>query len=120
MGPSSQGSPVRHVQYQNPGSNYNPMSPTNQGVYVHGQPPMGGYPIHNYGLSGVSSIPPHMMSQIVNQDQQHPSTDPSIQARESLGHVTISGPAMVNIIYSSVISPLLYENNLGLPHQTVG
>ena len=98
IGPTSQGSPVRHVQYQNPGCNYNPISPTNPGVYVYGQTPMGGYPLQNYGVPGVSQIPPHMISPIGNQEQQQQPTDPAVQGRESLGHVTISGPAMVSFV----------------------
>lgn len=87
---------MRHVQYQNPGCNYNPISPTNPGIYVYGQAPMGGYSIQNYGVPAVGSIPPQIMSPIGNQEQQQP-IDSAVQGRESLGHVTISGPSMVSI-----------------------
>lgn len=65
----SQGSPVRHVQYQTPGTTYNPMSPTNQG-YMYGQPTMKQYPMQPYNM------PPHVMGPMPNQEQQ--PTDPSV------------------------------------------
>nr|XP_031832900.1 hepatocyte growth factor-regulated tyrosine kinase substrate isoform X2 [Nomia melanderi] len=90
MGPS-QGSPVRHVQYQGPGSNYNPMSPTNQG-YMYGQPPVKQYPMQGYNMPSMNAMPPHMMGPIPNQEPQ--PTDPSVPAQEALGRVTVSGPGI--------------------------
>ncbi|XP_032664910.1 hepatocyte growth factor-regulated tyrosine kinase substrate isoform X2 [Odontomachus brunneus] len=92
MGPS-QGSPVRHVQYPTPGANYNPMSPTNQGVYMYGQPPIGQYSMQSY-IQSMSTMPPvHMMPQIPNPEQQ--PSDPSMQGQENIGRVSISGPGMM-------------------------
>lgn len=91
IGPS-QGSPVRHVQYPGPGSNYNPMSPTNQGVYMYGQPPMKQYPMQGYNMPPMNTMPPHMMNTMPNQEQ---STDPSVQTHESMGRVSVSGPGMI-------------------------
>ncbi|KAG7210481.1 hypothetical protein KM043_012002 [Ampulex compressa] len=91
MGPS-QGSPVRHVQYQGPGSNCNPMSPTNQGVYMYGQPSINQYPMQGYNMPPMNSLPPHMMGPMPNQDQQ--STDQLVQGRDNIGRVSISGPGM--------------------------
>lgn len=93
MGPS-QGSPVRHVQYQNPGTNYNPMSPTNQG-YMYGQPTVKQYPpMQGYNMPPMNQMPAHMMGPIANQEQQ--PTDPSVQGHEALGRVTVSGPGMMS------------------------
>lgn len=92
MGPS-QGSPVRHVQYPTPGANYNPMSPTNQGVYMYGQPPMGQYPMQSYNMP-MNTLPVHMIPQIPNPEQQ--PSDPSIQGQENIGRVPIPGPGMVS------------------------
>ncbi|XP_014476437.1 PREDICTED: hepatocyte growth factor-regulated tyrosine kinase substrate [Dinoponera quadriceps] len=91
MGPS-QGSPVRHVQYPTPGANYNPMSPTNQGVYMYGQPSMGQYPMQGYNMPPMNALPVHMMPQIPNPEQQ--PSDPSMQGQENIGRVPISGPMM--------------------------
>lgn len=91
IGPS-QGSPVRHVQYQTPGSNYNPMSPTNQG-YMYGQPPMKQYPLQNYNMP-MNSMLSHGMGPMINQEQQ--PTDPSIQGHEAMGRVSVSGPGMIS------------------------
>lgn len=93
MGPS-QGSPVRHVQYQGPGSNYNPMSPTNQG-YMYAQPPVKQYPMQGYNMPSMNALPPHMMGPIPNQEPQ--PTDPFVPAQEALGRVTVSGPGIVSI-----------------------
>nr|XP_003708287.1 PREDICTED: hepatocyte growth factor-regulated tyrosine kinase substrate isoform X1 [Megachile rotundata]XP_012152656.1 PREDICTED: hepatocyte growth factor-regulated tyrosine kinase substrate isoform X1 [Megachile rotundata] len=92
IGPS-QGSPVRHVQYQTPGSNYNPMSPTNQG-YMYGQPPMKQYPLQNYNMPPMNTMLPHVMGPMTNQEQQ--PTDPSIQGHEAMGRVSVSGPGMIS------------------------
>ncbi|XP_076183145.1 hepatocyte growth factor regulated tyrosine kinase substrate isoform X2 [Ptiloglossa arizonensis] len=91
IGPS-QGSPVRHVQYQGPGSNYNPMSPTNQG-YIYGQPSVKQYPLQGYNMPTMNAMPPHMMGPLPNQEQQ--PTDPSLQGHEAMGRVTVSGPGMM-------------------------
>ncbi|XP_033335667.2 hepatocyte growth factor regulated tyrosine kinase substrate [Megalopta genalis] len=91
MGPS-QGSPVRHVQYQGPGTNYNPMSPTNQG-YIYGQPTVKQYPMQGYNMPPMNTMPAHMMGPIANQEQQ--PNDPSVQGHEALGRVTVSGPGMM-------------------------
>ncbi|XP_046470166.1 hepatocyte growth factor-regulated tyrosine kinase substrate isoform X2 [Neodiprion pinetum] len=93
MGPPAQGSPVRHVQYQNPGQNYNPMSPTNQGVYMYAQPPMNQYPIPGYGMQTMGP-PPHMMGPMGGPEQQGPP-EQSIQNRESMGRMPVSGPGMM-------------------------
>ncbi|XP_018348247.1 PREDICTED: hepatocyte growth factor-regulated tyrosine kinase substrate-like isoform X3 [Trachymyrmex septentrionalis] len=92
MGPS-QGSPVRHVRYPNPGTNYNPMSPTNQGVYMYGQPAMSQYPMQGYNMPPMSTLPVHMMPSLSNPEQQPP--DPSIQGQENISHVSISGPGII-------------------------
>ncbi|XP_017759321.1 PREDICTED: hepatocyte growth factor-regulated tyrosine kinase substrate isoform X2 [Eufriesea mexicana] len=89
IGPS-QGSPVRHVQYQTPGTNYNPMSPTNQG-FIYGQPSMKQYPMQSYNMPPMNSMPPHVMGPIANQEQQ--PTDP-VQGHEAMGRVSVSGPGM--------------------------
>ena len=94
MGPS-QGSPVRHVRYPNPGTNYNPMSPTNQGVYMYGQPAMSQYPMQGYNMPPMSTLPVHMMPSLSNPEQQPP--DPSIQGQENISHVSISGPGIVSL-----------------------
>ncbi|XP_018399484.1 PREDICTED: LOW QUALITY PROTEIN: hepatocyte growth factor-regulated tyrosine kinase substrate-like [Cyphomyrmex costatus] len=92
MGPS-QGSPVRHVHYPNPGTNYNPMSPTNQGVYMYGQPIINQYPMQSYNMPPMNTLPVHMMPSLPNPEQQSP--DPSIQGQENISHVSISGPGMI-------------------------
>ncbi|KAL0123855.1 hypothetical protein PUN28_006001 [Cardiocondyla obscurior] len=92
MGPS-QGSPVRHVHYPTPGANYNPMSPTNQGVYMYGQPAMNQYSMQGYNMPPMNTLPVHMMPSLPNPDQQ--SSDPSIQAQENIGRVSISGPGIM-------------------------
>lgn len=94
MGPS-QGSPVRHVHYPNPGANYNPMSPTNQGVYVYGEPPMSQYPMQSYNMPPMNTLPVHMMTPLPNPEQQ--SSDPSIQGQENISCVSIPGPGMVSL-----------------------
>jgi len=94
MGPS-QGSPVRHVHYPNPGTNYNPMSPTNQGVYMYGQPAMSQYPMQSYNMPPMNTLPVHMMPSLSNPEQQSP--DPSIQGQENISHVSISGPGIVSL-----------------------
>ncbi|XP_015596295.1 hepatocyte growth factor-regulated tyrosine kinase substrate isoform X2 [Cephus cinctus] len=95
MGPSAQGSPIRHGQYSGPTSNYNPMSPTNQGVYIYGgQPAMGQYQMPGYGMPSMGPMPAHMMGAMGNQEPQG-SADPSVQGRENLGRVSISGPGMI-------------------------
>ncbi|KAL6259940.1 hypothetical protein P5V15_009850 [Pogonomyrmex californicus] len=88
----SQGSPVRHVHYPTPGANYNPMSPTNQGVYMYGQPTMNQYPMQGYNMPSMNTLPVHMMPSLSNPEQ---SSDPSIQGQENIGHVTVSGPGMM-------------------------
>lgn len=80
------------MQYQTPGSNYNPMSPTSQG-FMYGQPSMKQYPLQNYNMPPMNSMLPHVMGPIPNQDQQ--PTDPSIQGHEAMGRVSVSGPGMV-------------------------
>lgn len=95
MGPS-QGSPVRHVQYPTPAANYNPMSPTNQGVYMYGQPPMGQYPMQGYNMPPMNALPVHMMPPIPNPEQQ--LSDPAMQAQENVNRVSISGPGMVGSV----------------------
>ncbi|XP_012230194.2 hepatocyte growth factor-regulated tyrosine kinase substrate isoform X1 [Linepithema humile] len=92
MGPS-QGSPVRHVHYPTPGANYNPMSPTNQGVYMYGQPPMNQYTMQGYNMPPMNTLPVHMMPPLSNPEQ--PSSDPSVQGQENIGRMPISGPAMM-------------------------
>lgn len=100
MGPS-QGSPVRHVHYPTPGANYNPMSPTNQGVYMYGQPSMNQYPIQGYNMPPMNTLPVHMMASLPNPEQQ--SSDPSIQGQENIGCVSISGPGIVSLwIFKSI------------------
>ncbi|XP_011158521.1 hepatocyte growth factor-regulated tyrosine kinase substrate [Solenopsis invicta] len=91
MGPS-QGSPVRHVHYPTPGANYNPMSPTNQGVYMYGQPAMTQYPMQGYNMPPMNTLPVHMMPTLPNPEQQ--PSDP-IQGQENIGRVSISGPGMM-------------------------
>lgn len=93
MGPPAQGSPVRHVQYQGPGPNYNPMSPTNQGLYIYGQPPMNQYPIPGYGMQPMGP-PPHMMGPMGGPEQQGPP-EQSMQGRESMGRLSVAGPGMM-------------------------
>ncbi|XP_077260053.1 hepatocyte growth factor regulated tyrosine kinase substrate [Temnothorax americanus] len=91
MGPS-QGSPVRHVHYPTAGANYNPMSPTNQGVYMYGQPAMGQYPMQGYNMPPMNTLPVHMMPSLPNPEQQ---SDPSIQGQENIGRVSIPGPGIM-------------------------
>ncbi|XP_029169948.1 hepatocyte growth factor-regulated tyrosine kinase substrate isoform X2 [Nylanderia fulva] len=91
MGPS-QGSPVRHVHYPTPGANYNPISPTNQGVYMYGQPSMNQYPIQGYNMPSLNTMPVHMMT-LPNPEQQ--SSDPSIQGQENISCVSIPGPGII-------------------------
>ncbi|XP_076752761.1 hepatocyte growth factor regulated tyrosine kinase substrate isoform X1 [Xylocopa sonorina] len=98
IGPS-QGSPVRHVQYQTPGSNYNPMSPTNQG-YMYSQPPMKQYPMQGYNMPPMNSMPPHVMGPMANQEQQ--PSDPSVQGHEAMGRVSVSGPGMISQITNPI------------------
>jgi len=93
MGPS-QGSPVRHVHYPTPGANYNPMSPTNQGVYMYGQPAMSQYPMQGYNMPPMNTLPVHMMQSLPNPEQQ---SDPSIQGQENIGRVSIPGPGIVSL-----------------------
>lgn len=101
MGPPTQGSPARHVQYQqNPGPNYNPMSPTNQGVYMYGQPTMNQYPMPNYGMQPMGP-PHHMMGPMGGPEQQVPP-EQSIQNRESMGRMSVSGPGMVSATFKSL------------------
>ncbi|EZA61746.1 Hepatocyte growth factor-regulated tyrosine kinase substrate [Ooceraea biroi] len=102
MGPS-QGSPVRHVQYTTPGANYNPMSPTNQGVYMYGQPPMSQYPIQGYNMPPMNTLPVHMMSSLPNPEQQ--LSDPAMQGQENISRVSISGPGMVQPPSNHQIGP---------------
>ncbi|XP_029045385.1 hepatocyte growth factor-regulated tyrosine kinase substrate isoform X1 [Osmia bicornis bicornis] len=92
IGPS-QGSPVRHMQYQTPGSNYNPMSPTSQG-FMYGQPSMKQYPLQNYNMPPMNSMLPHVMGPMPNPEQQ--PNDPSIQGHEAMGRVSVSGPGMIS------------------------
>ncbi|XP_057319730.1 hepatocyte growth factor-regulated tyrosine kinase substrate [Microplitis mediator] len=101
MGPS-QGSPIRHVQYQVPGTNYNPMSPTTQGVYSYGPSSMGPYPMPNYSMSQMGSLPPHMMPNMpVTQDQppQSGPNDSMIQSRDNMTPASQPGmmPQMSNV-----------------------
>ncbi|XP_060827157.1 hepatocyte growth factor-regulated tyrosine kinase substrate isoform X2 [Bombus pascuorum] len=91
IGPS-QGSPVRHVQYETPGTNYNPMSPTNQG-FIYGQPTMKQYPMQSYNM------PPHVMGPIANQDQQPPD---AVQGHEGMGRISVSGPGMMSQITNPI------------------
>lgn len=95
IGSNPTSSPIRHPHYQAPGPNYNPMSPTNQGVYVYGPPSMGPYPMPNYGMSQMASVPSHMMGSIPNPEQQRTSEQPA-QGREAM--TVPAGPAMVNLI----------------------
>ncbi|XP_033215310.1 hepatocyte growth factor-regulated tyrosine kinase substrate isoform X2 [Belonocnema kinseyi] len=119
IGPTSQGSPVRHVQYQNPGCNYNSISPSNPGIFVYGQAPMPDYSIQNYRAPAVGSIPPQIMSPIGNQEQQQQPKDSAVQGQESLGHVTISGPGMISQIGGTPIRQILPQNtpHMRLPNQ---
>ncbi|XP_034936186.1 hepatocyte growth factor-regulated tyrosine kinase substrate [Chelonus insularis] len=100
MGPS-QGSPIRHVHYQPPGTTYNPISPTNQGVYgpsPYGPAPMGSYPMQSY--PPMPSMPPHMMSNVsMNQDQPQTAPESIIQNRENLAPPPQTGmmPQMGNV-----------------------
>lgn len=106
MGPPAQGSPARHIQYQGPGPNYNPMSPTNQGVYMYGQPPqMNQYPMPGYGMPPMGP-PPHMMGPMGGPEQQGPPNHP-IQGRESMGRLSVSGPGMVGSV-DEILSNVLY------------
>jgi len=91
MGPS-QGSPVRHVQYPTPGANYNPMSPTNQGVYIYGQSPINQYPMQGYNMPPMNTLPVHMMPPLPNPEQL---PDPAMQGQENINRVSISGPGVV-------------------------
>lgn len=112
IGPS-QGSPVRHVQYQTPGTNYNPMSPTNQG-FIYGQPSMKQYPIQGYNIPPMNSMPPHVMGPITNQEQP---TD-SVQGHETMGRVSVSGPGMISQITNPI--PQLQQtggHQMGPPSQ---
>lgn len=88
----SQGSPVRQMQYQGPGSNYNPMSPTDQGVYMYGQHSMGQYPIQGY-MPPIGSLPPHLMSTITNPESV--ATDSTVQSRDNVGRVVITNTGMI-------------------------
>jgi len=92
MGPS-QGSPVRHVQYPTPGANYNPMSPTNQGVYIYGQTSINQYPIQGYNMPPMNTLPVHMMPPLPNPEQL---SDPAMQGQENINRVSISGPGVVS------------------------
>lgn len=92
MGPS-QGSPVRQMQYQGPGSSYNPMSPTDQGIYIYGQHPMGQYPVQGYSMPPMGSLPPHMMGTMPNQESS--ATDTSVQPRDNVGRVVITSTGMI-------------------------
>ncbi|KOC59040.1 Hepatocyte growth factor-regulated tyrosine kinase substrate [Habropoda laboriosa] len=96
---TSQGSPVRHVHYQTPGANYNPMSPTNQG-YMYGQPPMKQYPMQGYNMPPMNSMPPHVMGPMPNQEQQ--PADPIVQGQEAMGRVSVSGPGMMSQITNPI------------------
>ncbi|KAK2575127.1 hypothetical protein KPH14_008846 [Odynerus spinipes] len=89
----SQGSPVRQMQYQGPGSNYNPMSPTDQGVYIYGQHSMGQYPMQGYNMPPLGSLPPHMMGAMANQESA--ATDSSVQSRDNVGRVVITSTGMI-------------------------
>ncbi|XP_043671933.1 hepatocyte growth factor-regulated tyrosine kinase substrate [Vespula pensylvanica] len=89
----SQGSPVRQMQYQGPGSNYNPMSPTDQGVYMYGQHSMGQYPIQGYNMPPMSSLPPHIIGTMTNQEST--ATDSAVQSRENVGRVVIANTGMI-------------------------
>ncbi|XP_066588091.1 hepatocyte growth factor-regulated tyrosine kinase substrate [Prorops nasuta] len=72
MGPS-QGSPIRHVQYQGPTPNYHPMSPTNQGMFIHGQHPVNQYSVQGYNMPPMNSLTSHITAPISNQEQQDSS-----------------------------------------------
>ncbi|KAL6441864.1 hypothetical protein ACFW04_002339 [Cataglyphis niger] len=108
MGPA-QGSPVRHVHYPTPAANYNPMSPTNQGVYMYGQPPMNQYPIQGYNMPSMNTLPVHMMTSLPNPDQQ--SSDPSIQGQENISCVSIPGPGIMPSQMTPSIQQLQPSNN---------
>lgn len=89
----SQGSPVRQMQYQGPGSNYNPMSPTDQGVYIYGQHTIGQYPMQGYSMPPMGSLPPHMMGTMTNPESA--ATDSPGQPRENVGRVVITSTGMI-------------------------
>lgn len=110
MGPS-QGSPVRHVHYPTPGANYNPMSPTNQGVYMYGQPSMSQYPIQGYNMPPMNTLPVHMITSLPNPEQQ--SSDPSIQGQENISCVSIPGPG----IMPSQMTPSIQQLQTPSNHQ---
>ncbi|XP_070163301.1 hepatocyte growth factor-regulated tyrosine kinase substrate isoform X2 [Polyergus mexicanus] len=108
MGPS-QGSPVRHVHYPTPGANYNPMSPTNQGVYMYGQPSMSQYPMQGYNMPSMNTLPVHMITSLPNPDQQ--SSDPSIQGQENISCVSIPGPGIMPSQMTTSIQQLQPPSN---------
>lgn len=107
---TSQGSPVRHVQYP-PGTNYNPMSPTNQGVYMYGQPPMSQYPMQGYNMP-MNTLPVHMMPPLANPEQQ--PSDPSIQGQENISRVPIPGPGIVSPLMNYHSSPFFRLKDLSM------
>ncbi|XP_043280709.1 hepatocyte growth factor-regulated tyrosine kinase substrate [Venturia canescens] len=102
IGPVTHSSPIRHPHYQAPGPTYNPMSPTNQGVYVYGPPSVGPYQMQNYGMSQMSGVPPHMINSLANPEQQG-STEPTAQNRDSMPP---TGPGMANQLGSGPMSQM--------------
>lgn len=87
----SQGSPIRHMHYPAPATNYNPMSPTNQGIYNYG--PMGSYPM-GYGMHQMPSMPPHMMGNMPAGAEQPPQqqTGPeTMMQRDGMGQAAQQG-----------------------------
>lgn len=71
------------------------MSPTNQGVYMYGQPSMNQYTMPGYNMPSMNTLPVHMMPSLSNPEQ--PSSDSSVQVQENLGCMPMSGPGMVNL-----------------------
>lgn len=110
MGSQSQGSAAHQVQYQNPVCNYNPISPTNQGIYGYAQQSMGNYPMQNYVVPGIGLVNAKIMNMAAHQEQQQPASDLSIQGRESLGHVTISGPSMISQMSGTPVRQMQPQN----------
>ncbi|KAG8039178.1 hypothetical protein G9C98_003485 [Cotesia typhae] len=118
MGPS-QGSPIRHVQYQVPGTNYNPMSPTSQGVYSYGPSSMGPYPISNYSMPQMGSLPPHLMANMpATQDQPQSGPNESmIQQRENMAPASQPGMMPMTNVPSMTQIPGTGSHPMTLPGQ---
>ncbi|CAD6204996.1 GSCOCG00003091001-RA-CDS [Cotesia congregata] len=118
MGPS-QGSPIRHVQYQVPGTNYNPMSPTSQGVYSYGPTSMGPYPMPNYSMAQMGSLPPHLMANMpATQDQPQSGPNESmIQQRENMAPASQPGMMPMTNVPSMTQIPGAGSHPMTLPGQ---